>query len=326
MYDAIVFSGGGTAASAFVGCILCLEHLGLRETATTFVGTSAGAILALLCVIGMTADDMRRWVDQSLCKDSIVRFGNDFDRLLYFAESLGFNDGTPFLEAIADAIESRGGLSRYVTFLELAKHTGKNLIVCTANITEGRAAYWSVDSAPNMSVLRAVRMSISIPLLYTPVVHDDGNAHVDGALFCHCPVDCILDTASSVLAMDLHIPGISSSSSSPSHPQQRQQASPRPSGSPPLDLFSYLAALTRCVLVRAHEASVLALENRMLTLKRPVKVDQIFVPLPKPLWEYFSMADMAFQLEEGFVETHVGVGYATMRDYMVSKYDVSIKS
>ena len=62
VFDTVVFSGGGPAGVTFVGCIRYLEHLGIAGAVRTYVGTSAGAIMAVLCASGLTADELQAWL------------------------------------------------------------------------------------------------------------------------------------------------------------------------------------------------------------------------------------------------------------------------
>ena len=77
---------------------------------------------------------------------------------------------------------------RDITFLDLTKAIGKNLVICVSNLTEEREEFFSVDTHPNQSVITALRASWSIPYLFHPVKIDD-IIYLDGALYNNFPMD-----------------------------------------------------------------------------------------------------------------------------------------
>lgn len=75
-----------------------------------------------------------------------------------------------------------------MTFKELYKHNPIKLHVAVANLKTGKTDYLSVDTAPDMEVAEAVKISCSVPLLftYTP-------GYSDGSLFECAPYGPFLD-------------------------------------------------------------------------------------------------------------------------------------
>jgi predicted acylesterase/phospholipase RssA len=75
-----------------------------------------------------------------------------------------------------------------ITFIELAKITGKNLVVCVSNLTKERSEFFSVDTMPQLSIVTAIRVSCCIPILFTPIsINDD--VFMDGGLYDNFPID-----------------------------------------------------------------------------------------------------------------------------------------
>lgn len=75
-----------------------------------------------------------------------------------------------------------------ITFLDLAKKTGKNLVVCVSNLSQEKPEYFNVDTMPNLSIVTAIKVSCSIPILLTPISIND-NIYVDGGLYNNFPID-----------------------------------------------------------------------------------------------------------------------------------------
>jgi predicted acylesterase/phospholipase RssA len=291
MYDTLVFSGGGPAAIAFVGSVKYLEHIGSIDSVRTFVGTSAGAIMALLCAIGMTSDELRAWLLHHVGSGELASF--DADGILEFSERLGIDDGTNVTGCMRETLIQRG-YSADPTFLQLAKSTGKHLVVCASNLTEARHAYFSVDNEPAMSVLLAVRMSFGIPILFTPITYR-GCMYVDGGMFNNCPVEYVGATrsTSNTLALDIMVA-----------PDKSDEIKG------PCD---YVCLLLRTLFVRANAASQMA-QPAPPSASRVTKVD---VTPPHDsrglLWQSFSFTNFAFNVSDDYINARIQHGYDSLQ-------------
>ena len=71
--------------------------------------------------------------------------------------------------------------------MELFELTKKTFIVTSVNINKHSVVYFSHTSHPHMSVVKSIRMSISIPFLFTPVEHE-GCLYVDGGCIDNFPL------------------------------------------------------------------------------------------------------------------------------------------
>lgn len=189
MFGGIVFSGGAVPAMSFFGCLQYLEHVGLLSGITTYVGSSAGAIVAFMSVLGFTPREACEFIMKTGVQTHLVTEVDIMGALFgqqTCLDTLGCDDGMRWMAFLADALEAKRGC-RDITFSDLAKATGKVFVVCVTNLTKVRREYLSVDTHPLMSALLAVRMSTSVPLLYVPVVFD-GCIYVDGSVLDNCPV------------------------------------------------------------------------------------------------------------------------------------------
>lgn len=189
MFRSIVFSGGATLALSFFGCLQFLEHMGALAGVDTFVGCSAGSLVAFLTVLGFTPREACEYFMQVGVKQHTVTELDVFDAVFgerTCLESLGLDQGTHWQSFLSDALTSKLGI-KDVTFSELAQTTGKVFVVCVTNLTKSRREYLSVDTCPEMSVLLAVRISMAVPLLYAPVLYR-GSLYVDGGLLDNLPL------------------------------------------------------------------------------------------------------------------------------------------
>lgn len=178
--ETLVVSGGGMKGMASLGAVVALKKTGALRHVTTVVGTSAGALVAAALVTDRASPRIIQELAASAYKPDI-----DLSRLL---ASFGIDSGAHLDRWIAALL---GGP---VTFRDLHLRTGTKLVVCATNLTERKPEYFSVDTAPDMDVSLALRMSCSVPLYFSAVRHG-GNLYVDGAVADNFPMHWATDHA-----------------------------------------------------------------------------------------------------------------------------------
>lgn len=184
-FSNIVIAGGAVKTLSSIGCIQYLEDVDILKHIKNFLGTSAGSILCLFTVLGYSAKEIIAFVYEQFQKDEIVQL--DIEEALLMFERYGISSGSNLTKFVSDMIKAKLNKTD-ITFLELAKATGKNLIVCVANITDEQEEFWSVDSTPHMSVAFAIRTSCSLPFIFTPMKYKD-KYYVDGGLYNNFPIN-----------------------------------------------------------------------------------------------------------------------------------------
>ncbi|KAJ3170014.1 hypothetical protein HDU87_000480 [Geranomyces variabilis] len=141
------------------------EHM--NTALETIVGSSAGAIVGALYAVGLSPKTILNAL-LSLDRGKVFRFDNADS----FLEDFGLDDGKYFMAHMAD-IYLRNNTDPRITFRDVYKRYKKRLIVTGTNTSAHKPEYFSMDTAPDMRVLDAVRISMSIPLLFTAVRMDD---------------------------------------------------------------------------------------------------------------------------------------------------------
>jgi len=182
------FSGGGAKALSFIGVIQRMEERRMLNGVMNFIGTSAGAITCLMLVCGYTSKEM---IDIALGVSSRDILNIDLESIMDFPSTYGL-DNEKSLQRTLEMILRGKGFHYDITFLELVKITGKNLIITAANLHTRELVYFSVDKHPNVCVLKSVMASCSIPILYRPV-YIEKHMYVDGGLFQNFPIDFFRD-------------------------------------------------------------------------------------------------------------------------------------
>ena len=185
MFSSIVISGGAMKVLCSLGCIKYLEEKDMLSSIKNFVGTSAGAMICFFLVLGYKSTDINTFLANHLSDPVIASL--DPSQVLNILNDYGISDGSNFIELMKRILFGRTRLND-ITFIELAKMTGKNLVVCVSNLTDEKEEFFCIDSKPNMSVIQALRISCSIPIIFNPVTLDD-KIYLDGALYNNFPMN-----------------------------------------------------------------------------------------------------------------------------------------
>lgn len=179
LYDALVFSSGGTRGIAHFGALAELERSYDFSDIRFYVGTSAGAIAAAVACLGLSAKDVFH-----ACVLPFV-YEKDF-RIGLLTKEFGLDRGASLERFIASIIPHS------VTFRDVYKDTGNVLSVIGTNLTTSSMEIFDPLRTPDMTLRDALRISCSIPFLFTAVTRDN-QVYVDGALTSSFPVSVAVD-------------------------------------------------------------------------------------------------------------------------------------
>jgi len=182
--NTLCFSGGGIKGLAFIGA---LEHLlekkiFVLEDIKTFVGSSAGSMLSFLLNIGWKISEIKAF----LLNFNFEKLISGINSLALF-ESYGIQDGNKLQLLFIKFLENKFQV-KDITFEELYKKTHKKLIVIGTNLTKSQEAVFSYKTTPNFSVILALRISSSIPLIFKPVKYEN-DLYVDGGIVNNFPLN-----------------------------------------------------------------------------------------------------------------------------------------
>jgi predicted acylesterase/phospholipase RssA len=182
MIHEIMFGCGGPKGILFVGAMKAIVdvHKVDLSKVTHYGGVSIGSCMALIFSLGLSPDmagelfanvDMRKLTSPVDIISIITQLGGDSgERLVFLIQSL--------LKEIIDKED--------ISFAEHHRLTGKKLTVQATNLTRHRLVEFSHETHPGMSVVKAIRMSCSVPVLFTPVEHED-DFYIDGGLMSRYP-------------------------------------------------------------------------------------------------------------------------------------------
>jgi predicted acylesterase/phospholipase RssA len=151
------------------------------EDISNIVGVSCGAMVGFLLSINYQIDELIKVI----CEIDFTLVDEKKDLIVLF-EKLGLNSGKRLTKIFAELLFEKYKV-RDITFKELYEKTKKSLYIQATNVNKQQMETFSHFSSPNMSVLLAVRMSQSIPLVFEPVYYNE-QMYVDGGLISNFPL------------------------------------------------------------------------------------------------------------------------------------------
>ena len=183
----LVFEGGGVKGIAYVGALEELQRLEVLQRITRVGGTSAGAIMAVLFGFGYNIDEIRAilWdLDFRAFVDPSPRWVLNLCRIF---RRYGWCKGKAIEQWLATLALNKS-LPPDLTFWQLAETEGPALYIVGTNLSTRLAEVFSAERTPGMTVVDAVRRSMSIPLYFASVRNTCGDVFVDGGVFDNYPI------------------------------------------------------------------------------------------------------------------------------------------
>lgn len=184
MITNIVFSGGGVRCLAYMGVLKYFEHEDLKKGVQTIVGTSGGALFALVFILNYTFVELQH-LALHLDLNSLQDISSE--NLFKFFSNYGLDSGHKLDRFIDLLIEKKLG-KKQVTFLELYKLYNIKLIINGTCVNTRTVEYFNHITTPNMLVNTAIRISCSIPIMFNSVNIGD-KVYVDGGIVDNYPMD-----------------------------------------------------------------------------------------------------------------------------------------
>lgn len=181
----LVFRGGGVKGIAYCGALRVLSEQGMLDNVKRYAGSSAGAITAALLAVGYTIEEMEntfRTLDMLQFKDSKGSLIAKAERLY---KKFALYEGNYFFTWMTGCIEKKTNPN--ITFKELKETFGKELVIVGACISHMEVVYFNYKEFPDMPIRDALRISMSIPIMFEPVRIQD-HVYVDGGLADNFPL------------------------------------------------------------------------------------------------------------------------------------------
>lgn len=185
----LVISGGGPFGFTALGTLQHLEQNGFWkiEDIETIYATSVGAIISILLCLKFewsTINDYiikRPW--QDVFKINVYQIIELYNKKGLFGKNALIIFYKPFFDS--------KDISLDITMLEFFNLTGIELHFFTLELNGFEIINVSYLNYPDLSILTAIQMTSSIPILIEPVFIDD-KCYIDGGIICNYPISyCI---------------------------------------------------------------------------------------------------------------------------------------
>ncbi len=177
----IIFGGGGVRGLCYCGAYKALLENNIQPTG--FAGSSIGAVFAGLIALGYSFDEI-----YEILSDTGFKVLRDLN--FGFKKEIAFSKGEVFLDWMREKLEQKFYGDKYQKGKMLPVKFGdikEKLIIFSVDLTNMKFKEFSSDQTPDYEIAKAIRASVSMPGLFTPLETDDGLL-VDGDLLKSTPL------------------------------------------------------------------------------------------------------------------------------------------
>ena len=181
-YNGIVFSGGGKNGYAYLGVIKYLNEINFNyKKIKYYFGTSIGSVFSTLLALNINYNNI---FEQLLNFDYNNHSNVDF---LNIYNNCGL-DNMEGLEKFLISLFEKNNYHKNFSFIELYNKTKNILIINALSLYKNDIVYFNYINYPNMPIIKALLASMSIPLLFCPIIYES-DMFVDAGLFENFIVD-----------------------------------------------------------------------------------------------------------------------------------------
>lgn len=184
MIDTLVIAGGGLKGFAMVSSIKQLLNFKIikLKNIKNYYGTSVGSIISTLLAIGYSIDELLTFID----KFNFEKLSDDIDIDNLFTD-FGISTGKNIMTVLQFLFNEKIKKND-ISFIELYNLKNITLNIIATNITDMIEEVFNHNTYPDMSIMTAIRMSIAVPIIFTPVLFNN-KLYLDGGLVNNFPIN-----------------------------------------------------------------------------------------------------------------------------------------
>lgn len=176
-YDTLILSGNSTNAIVTLGALQYLMDNGHIKDIKNYIGTSSGAILSFLLLIGYQPIEILTHLCIEKVYKKMVQF-NISNMLLMGKPLMSFE---PINNSLEQLIIEKLGFMPTMQSVERLGGGDKKIVFTTYNLTDDQREYISSETYPDLPVIHGIRMSSNFPLVFEPYMYNE-KAYLDGGL------------------------------------------------------------------------------------------------------------------------------------------------
>jgi hypothetical protein len=180
----VILEGGGVKGVAHVGAINAMTNY---QRVTHVSGSSAGSQVAALIAAGFTPGEMKDIIWNLPLQKFMDSSWGYFRNIYRLMTKFGYCSGK-FMEQYVDDILAKKTGTPGITFSQLYNLTHMHLKITATCLNDGNLRWFDHEKTPDMPVSKAVRISSSFPIAFTPVTWK-GETFIDGGCLRNLPVN-----------------------------------------------------------------------------------------------------------------------------------------
>ena len=186
-YENLVLSGGSIRGISHIGALKELVDKGLIDLRNlkALAAVSIGSLIGILIVLGFSIDEIWDFV-YHLDMKKIIR-----PDIFLFIKKCGMDTGYIIYDLIEQILTKKTDI-KHITFKQLYEITKIHFTAVGACLTTKDIVYYDHINTPNFKVSMAIRISIGLPGLFTPVVIN-GKQYIDGGVLNNYPINLFAD-------------------------------------------------------------------------------------------------------------------------------------
>lgn len=177
MIDTICIGSGGFKGISFLSALNYLEkqnYINIKKV-NRYTCVSVGCLIGVFLVIGYEINELYDLIKETNYDE--IKPDLNLDLMI---DKYGFDNGDKMMTFIKNTMLKKID-NPDISFLELYELTKKEIYIATTNFSKNTEKIFNYKDTPNVPICLAIRMSISIPLIYTPVMFEN-DYYVDGGL------------------------------------------------------------------------------------------------------------------------------------------------
>jgi NTE family protein len=201
LIDTLLLSGGATHGIVYCGIFKRLQEIRDDEENAIKIDIrkvcciSVGCIFGIAYVMGYTYKEVQ---DEVMAKS--FKELRDI-KITNLISKFGIDTGRNIM-AWVESIMAKKGFHAETTFEQLYEKTGIHFQVLATNLHTYEFTTFDHVHSPELEVAKAIRMSISIPFVFTAETYN-GQVHVDGGLVSNYPIHLFKDDLSTTLGIKI---------------------------------------------------------------------------------------------------------------------------
>ncbi len=195
--EVLCLASGSVKGLYMLGSLFLARQKGYLDKIHSYIGTSVGGILLGLMNCGWTPFEIM----EHCCQTALFKDFTDI-QWTQITKEFGLFPNSSFDDNLAKKLDwmIRKKFGCMPTLLDLYEITGKRIIFVVISLKEEAVLYLDYKNSPTLDLLRAMRMTSNMPLVFGKLEHQK-DLLVDGACLDPFPVNYLDDGKTPILAI-----------------------------------------------------------------------------------------------------------------------------